>query len=264
MKRFALTLCLLLSPAFAHAQDYATLSAGCVIHCKLDDNAANTTVVDSTGNYSPTLVGGNTTADLSVAGPSAAIPLALQLDGANDYVNASSGVLSDITGSAYTFVSWIKPANITAVHYLAGGRTSGASGWFATFIGTAAGDPIRVTHEGTSGHHVSGASGITANWHHVAVTFAGGSGGAIKYYVDGDEISGATTGNPTALTSAVFYIGNYNNGDTPGPTPLNGAIADFAMDDTEWTQTQIQTFMAGPVSGSAVPAKQQHYSRLRR
>jgi len=76
------------------------LNVDLVLYYKLDDNLANTNVLDSLGTINGTLTGGDNTADLSVAGK---IGTSLNLDGTNDYITYGTGV----SESEFTIALWV-------------------------------------------------------------------------------------------------------------------------------------------------------------
>jgi hypothetical protein len=97
----------------------AALNVGLVSYYKMDDNASNTNVNDSTNTNEGILNGGNNTENASVTGK---ISTALELDGSNDFINITPmGTFGSNMGTGITFAAWINtttsvtPTNIMGI-----------------------------------------------------------------------------------------------------------------------------------------------------
>lgn len=158
----------------------ASLKVDLVSYYKFDDDEATTTVVDDYGSNTGTLVGGDNTADLSVAG---VIETALDL-GTTDYVSYSSGWVT--MADAFSFSMWVYVDSNTAEN----------DGWFNDAPATNNGFGI---HKSTSGSPQikQGAKRwytnaiVTAenSWQMITVTKASGSTTKPKFYVNASEKS---------------------------------------------------------------------------
>ena len=95
------------------------LSSNIIAHYKLNDNGANTTIVDATGNYNGTLEGGDNTEDLSAEGK---INECLHLNGTDDALELSGVVtpLADDTVGSVCF--WMKPDTDSGDNQVARGK----------------------------------------------------------------------------------------------------------------------------------------------
>lgn len=78
---------------------------GLISHYSMDDNAADTVIIDSEGYSNGTLVGGKTTAECSVAGE---IGTAIDFDGSVDYVDTNA-TFESIFQSDFSVSLWLKP-----------------------------------------------------------------------------------------------------------------------------------------------------------
>jgi len=90
----------------------STPASGLVAHWKMDDNAANTTVTDSSGKGNHGIARRNTSA-LSTPGK---FDGALTFNGSSDYINCGNNSSLDLTDN-FTVAAWIKPHSFS---YLAG------------------------------------------------------------------------------------------------------------------------------------------------
>jgi hypothetical protein len=70
-------------------------------------------------------------------------------------------------------------------------------------------------------------------WHHIALTFQGGLADGFKLYLDGSEVSSASTTSFTAATgvgpNVNSYLGSFNFTGSSEAKGLNGALDDFAI-----------------------------------
>lgn len=158
---------------------------------------------------------------------------AMIFDGTGDYVDAGS---SPITGSnPFTLAAWVKTnsfGNYSGA--IAIGDTGGGN---SAYIGTVAGAQVGSDSSLGGGFYGSNyGSGITnlGQWAHVALTFAGGSGGAAKIYVDGVE-KVSTTASPN-LGTGTLRIGRIT---TDTIYDFNGAIDDARVYDRELSAAEI-------------------------
>ncbi|MBI4159560.1 LamG domain-containing protein, partial [Candidatus Wolfebacteria bacterium] len=144
---------------------------------------------DSSGNKNTgTLVNGPTWVDGKRG-------KALNFDGVDDYVDAGS---NSITGtSPFTLSAWFNARTHTDYGVAVSIGTENANGQ-AAYIGWVTTAQIGTNNSlGGGWWGTNYGSGITSSgWHHVVMTFAGGSGGATKIYVDNvEKVSTAFTPN---------------------------------------------------------------------
>lgn len=204
-----------------------------IAHYKLNDNAANTTIVDSTGNSNGTLNGGNNTADLSIAGK---INSTLLLDGVSDYVDTG---LVWPGGKQGAISLWLKRDNSGTDDVCVGSMHSGGGRFYvgvnpSGYIGTGIGSNTFLTHH-------SGITATTGVWFHVVVTF---DGSTVEIYVDGNlKHSGSQSGEPNTVQPA--YIGTINNTGTPSSTYFfNGSVDDLRFFSRKLSYMEVQALYA--------------------
>jgi hypothetical protein len=164
-------------------------SAALVGNWKLDDNAANTTVVASVGPNGTFIDGPPTNPNTdyhSVPGPGTlpnpnfALPLALHFDGGadgtDDYVDCTSNPAFDMT-TGLTMSAWVNGAGWVMSN---NGAANLSYGMFVSGAGT-----LTVgLNLGSWGDRGWSTGTVGAGWHHVAVTYDAVAGGAL--YIDGD------------------------------------------------------------------------------
>jgi prepilin-type N-terminal cleavage/methylation domain-containing protein len=207
---------------------------------KLQDNAASTTVAAAVGGNG-TLFGGDNTSILSVPGPGGAYPLALQLDGTNDYISmAHAGALN-----AYplTVTLWVKTGANDAAYrgivtkYLLGS----GNGWSLHYK---SGDSLNWYFKDLSSHAFGGGDGISGGsiadgaWHHLAMVV---SPSGLQMYRDATpqgSIAWTGTAGATSTTESLM-IGNLNG------SKLNGAIADVRVYNRALSAAEIAALAAG-------------------
>ena len=98
-------------------------------HWEMQDNAASTQVTDSSGNGNHgTLLGGRTTADLSVAGD-AWSPLALQGDGIADYIDFAAATTAAFDDQHTAVLRWKNPAAVANAYHWGRSDNNQSSFW---------------------------------------------------------------------------------------------------------------------------------------
>jgi uncharacterized repeat protein (TIGR02543 family) len=183
---------------------WPNLISSCVGHWTLNDNADNTTVLDSSGNgHNGTAV--RDTCDIHVMGK---IDGALTFNGTTDYVNVGVAV----TG-AYTKAAWVK-------------RTTAAGNFYNNIISSDTQSnffwvPYHQSYKLTAGHNLdyytvqdSVALPADGNYYFVAVTFDPAVGsGTMVLYKNGVAVDTATSVQ-TQAASTTTYIGRFLNTNT--------------------------------------------------
>jgi hypothetical protein len=197
------------------------------------DETSGTTAADSSGNsYNGTTSGGPTW----VAGHSGN---ALNFDGVNDHVTLTTHVSNfPIAAQKRTIAGWFN-AGSTGKNFFSYGANSAGQ----MFSITASNTKVAVDVNG----YERGRNNLTlsAGWHHVAVTFPGGSStmaSAIEIYVDGDSISPVKLSgtNTTINTGTGFaYIGRHLT------TYFSGKIDDVRIYNRALTEQQVEDLVGG-------------------
>jgi len=173
MKRFALLLMILASPAMAAE----------VNHWPLSDKAESTDVDDPVGGDDGTLLGGDNTIDKTTTGPGGLFTAAFDLNGTDDAVDISAASLSFTDGTAFSVSFWWRPDSTTfEVLGRAGTNDANIRQGSATVVNVA-------TNLSSTAFTVPS---ITAEWHHGLVTRT--TGNSVRFFLDGTESSsGAQT-----------------------------------------------------------------------
>ncbi|MFA5217134.1 LamG domain-containing protein, partial [Sulfuricurvum sp.] len=140
-----------------------------VAHYKLNDNAANTAVVASVGTNG-TLVGGNTTAQLHVAGK---ISGALNFDGTSDYVNIG---LQSFNAAAGSICAWFKADDYTPAtdrNIVARNAAGNVAGDFLIRLRASDSKLIGQIQDGVSSFNAYSNSALAdTNWHWLLFTWS--------------------------------------------------------------------------------------------
>lgn len=204
-----------------------------IAHYKLNDNAANTTVLDNIGNFDGTLNGGDNTEDKTVSGK---INSAFNFNGTDDYIDLGDPVM-DATDEQLTLAMWIKPTSLASNLKFVGKRqTAGNNGYAFGFEGATAGDPLIFTINGVVDQN-SDASGLTTNFHHVAVTYDKVN---IKFYVDGSLLSThAQTGEIDSAGATKLFFGATSVDDVAANF-FNGIMDDVRIYNKALSLAEIQ------------------------
>ncbi|MGD9635916.1 MAG: LamG domain-containing protein [Pirellulales bacterium] len=231
----------------------APAPAALIGHWKCQDNAASTTVVATVGTNG-TLTGAGNTSASSIAGPGRLYPLALVLDGVNDYIDCNSNhSMNNLVNCSIT--AWVyRPSS--GSQQTVGPQNSGNKfniHWNNSnnFTGQLNFQAISIAKNETG-------------WHHLAFTFNGAatSGGTPpkgKLYYDGMAQS---TSDITTLTAIGNNMGNFMIGRDNGTAYSSGRFADVRVYNQTLTESEVKVIM---FEGSARPANYYHQqSRLER
>lgn len=242
---FALIVGVLLVSTAAHAD----ITTGLYGHWPCQDSAASTVVVNIGGSGgNGTLNGGDNTVDLSTTGPNDTYPLALNLNGSDDWVSVVTTSTQNkivTSGSGCTVAFWIKRDDTGNDVVIQLSTTEAPDGGAYIYLPDATTCAVRF---GATQKDFA-ISALSTTWHHIAVTLDTSKN--ILLYVDGAV-------NPTpendATINNVWFIGF---GAFSGPNLFfNGAIADV--------RTYTRTLSAGDVTelyqgASAVPTGAIYY-----
>lgn len=215
---------LVLNPTVTYAQ--AVLSDSPIAFWLLDETVG-TTATDDAGTDSGTYTGGYV---LGTAGPSAAIPTAVTLNGTTGNVGLGSpSNLKPVTG--WSVEAWVKFTSLAGTPVFYG--TSGSS-W--ALGATAAGAPVL---QGTTSS-LKGCPQIpgvinTGIWYHIVGTW---DGSVIKVYVNGalvskTDLTGAATSNtgPWAIGESGNSSMHFLNGQVAAVAEWASALTPAQIDD---------------------------------
>lgn len=211
-------------------------AAECVAHWKLDDYAADTDVLDSSGNSNDgTLIGGKNTNAVNVSGK---VSDAFILDGSVDYVNCGN-ILPNGTND-FSISVWFKTTNSDSLTYSESG--------LVTRKDTTSGDHDGYTLSAPSGRvyfrladgadHEDCISPLGYNdgqWHHAVAVADRGTD--MRVYVDGDlvQTTPETTLGDIEWSGGPLYLGN-----TPGSAHhFDGTIDNVMMFERALTTDDI-------------------------
>ncbi len=212
-------------------------------HLKMDDSAG-TVATDSTGN------GGNATL---VNGPiwstSGKVGGAVSLDGVNDYLSISAGVVSSLATA--TIATWVNLGAITTWSRIFDFGTGTGVNMFLTPRGSSGVVRFAITTGGGNAEQrINGTAALPAGvWTHVAVTLSGSVG---ILYVNGVEVGRNTL---MMLTPGLLgnttqnYIGRSQYSADPY---LRGSIDDFRIYARAMSASEVSTLAGTIVVGLAV------------
>lgn len=188
-----------------------------VAHYLLNDDAADTTVADDTGNGHT----GTASRDTSAMTTTGKINGALNFNGTDDYVNIPDHADLRLTGGG-TIMAWIKPDSLgeTAGRIVdKSTNTAGANGYLFTI-----GSSGKLTFQASGGTSISVDGAMSyGEWLHVAVTF---DGVRARFYVNGVLVS-----DQAYTTLPPNVAGDVRIGQRAGATDrtFDGAIDDVRI-----------------------------------
>jgi hypothetical protein len=227
-------------------EDFETITitvndaASLVGYWMMDDNAANTTVVDSSGNGNDGTARQYTQA-LSSTGR---INGALNFNGIDDYIECGNDSSLDITGSV-SISAWVKFDSLPDYRYqtIVAKRDTGTdvgANYALRKSGYANGDELQFYyHDGTAWHvYTTFNANLTwGQWYHVVVTFEFGTGKSIKCYLNNDLLKGGwTTGDGNSsvqLNTKPVTIGGLAAGQGAEGSIDNVMIFDKVLSEVE-------------------------------
>lgn len=225
-----------------------------IAHYKLNDNAANTTVVASVG-VDGTLIGGDNTSVLSESGK---ISRALHLDGSADYVDISASPLDKTFASAQgSICCWAKNDSSTPAgyQYIIGRNAAGVNtGNIAIYLNDTT-NKIGGFVEDTTTTHSAPANNALAdtNWHHYILTW---NSTEVAFYVDGVKQSSPGTGTELSADASLgFAIGSRSDA---GATQC----WDGLIDDVRFYDHVLSTFERNFIYNSGNGTEDEVYDTL--
>lgn len=201
-------------------------SDGIIAHFKMNDNSANTVVIDSKSGNNLTSQNSNTT-DISATGK---INESLSFDGANEYLLGT--VLSQLSKSKkFSLGCWIKTADTSQDASILNNIISTSDRVGLTIIGNKISSGI---YNG-SDYFVHQVVAFTSNdWSHLMITYNGSD--TLKLYVDGSLTT--DIGGTPGLDSDLFFSAGAR---TSGNNKFTGDIDDIRAYDRELSLAEVQT-----------------------
>jgi len=200
-----------------------------VSHYLLNDDLATTNVLDNFGSNNGTLVGGDNTEDLNVAGK---INTALQLDGTSDYINCGNDGSLQLTQGTYS--AWIKTSAYA-------GTPVGIVCKYQAFSIFHYAHLLQVYDHNTSSWINSGVTIDDDIWYLITVVFDSGVVNGTKLYVDG-EYKAQGTITIVNQDNPVLIGAGYTGGQR-----FNGIIDDVRIYNRILTNPEILLIYNGGV-----------------
>jgi hypothetical protein len=209
---------------------------------KLQDDAANTSVADSSGKgYSGTLTNAGNTAASTVAGPNSWLGKAIDLDGVNDFISVSGSGL-DIAG-AFTVVGFFKSDNPTSVNQTLLGAydpsTPFAGYGVGLSIGGSSNNGFPYAWTGNGGWFAGNSPSVGTTWRH---WFVKNESNTSYIFIDGSSRGSASRTAPSSFTGAKA-IGAVSGG---GSNRFNGACSGIAVFSRALTNAEAEEHRLGP------------------
>jgi len=194
---------------------------------KMNDNAANTTVIDSVGSNTGTASANTST--MSVTGK---INTALEFIGSSsEKVNCGSGTSLNIIGSI-SIVFWIKSTDENSSSIIDRDTPSSPYPGYAIMFSRTTAGKFDFGINGGWQANLNTTTVHDGEWHHVAIT---GSGTTGKIYIDG-VLDGTFTYSALVTTpSNTFYIGS-NEGSS---SFFTGALDDIRIYDFALSLSEV-------------------------
>lgn len=201
--------------------------SGIILHYKMNDNAATTTIVDNISGFNATLnVNTNTN---SVSGK---INTALEFNGSGDYAVLPT-ISPAITGQ-FTLAFWAKPlsylggSNIGVVDYGAYSPSSGFGVWMnsSLYFGW------RINNN--YNHYKSQLNGTAGTWVHIAIVY---NGSTVVTYKNGSQATTESySTNPNAPSTRAGALAIREDLSSE---PFHGSLDDIRIYNTALDSTQI-------------------------
>jgi methyl coenzyme M reductase beta subunit len=214
-----------------------TMATSTVGHWKLNDNDANTRVLDGSGNSN----NGTAQQNTSVLYTTGKIDGALAFNGASDYIN-----LGNVVGTgAYTKVAWVK--RDAGNYYNSILSSDGTSHVLWAPYDQAF--KLSAGHNG-SGYQVQDTAALDANlWYYVAVTYDPAvHSGLMVLYKNGVQVD-STTSVAAQAASTATYIGRFGAGSY-----FKGAVDNVMVFDRALTAQEIAILYNGGAGTESIPS----------
>lgn len=201
----------------------------------LQDDAASTAVVDSSGNsLTGTLTNAGNTSASSITGPNGWATKAIDLDGTDDYISLPGASGLDIAGD-FTFLSFARVDIAGSSLHLLGAYSP------TTFVGYGVRYNSYLPNVWTNsgGWFAGSGTAIDFNWHHWA---AKNESGVSYAYIDGTSYGSASKAAPVSYTGAKA-LGAVAGGASGR---FNGALSVAAIFSRALNTTEIGEHKDGP------------------
>lgn len=161
--------------------------------------------------------------------------------GNSDYIAVTGGGVSG--GSGFTIEGWIKVTNNGG--YLAAQNFDNAAAGNAFFIALATQSGVGICeftiyNTAGAGSLVQGTRQIVdGQWHHIVLSYAGGTNGAVTLYVDGTaDVSSTVTGTTNMSSADPCFIGAGDSG-AANQAPSGVSLAQIAFYPSALSPTQV-------------------------
>lgn len=218
------------------------LDNGLAAHYKMNDNEANSTVVDSgpnslDGDYQDSGGSINTSTGSEIG----KINRSLSFDGTDEFVDCgiNESIRNTLAGTGFTLSAWINQ-NGSSGYIAACTDGGGSQGWQ---IGLSGANLITAQFANSGGRYswaITNSAIPTNEWVHVVVNYIGLTG-AIEFYINGLPVSSTVLGGPTPSTTFdstdSVTIGARNSGNSGFYT---GDIDDVRIYARAITRKEIQ------------------------
>jgi len=217
------------------AEQQLDLMPSCTGHWTMNDNAANTTVTDSSGNNH----NGTAQRNTDILHTTGKIDGALIFNGSTDYV-----AIGDIIGTgAYTKAAWVKLESSTSTynHNILSGKPSQAF-WAPNWYG----NKLSAGHNSVWNQVQDSNSLAFGTWYFVAVTYDA-TAQTLTLYKNGTAVSTGATTTPQPLTE--LNIGRYDN----TATHLKGSIDNVMLFNRALTTDEIAALYNAGAGTETVP-----------
>jgi len=172
---------------------------------KMDDNAANSTVVDTSGYNNDGTFHDSTNPNTSYHSVDGANGTALEFDGVDDYVDVNNTLIDSLTG--YTISLWAKSNGMPHVYNMPASAYNGHY-WYLDHHDNDKWHYKWKAADDASYNIYSDNTVAEGQWYYIVVT----NDGSNQYmYVNGVQQSGTITANGFDETSLSVLIGGYGN-----------------------------------------------------
>ncbi|MBA3481686.1 MAG: LamG domain-containing protein [Pirellulales bacterium] len=212
-------------------------TSGKVFAANMQDNAANTTVLAAVGANGTLTNAGNTSAS-SVAGPGGSYPLALSLDGVNDYINFGNAAALTPAGS-FTVSIRVWSSNWAGSSYgmmlaKSGGLTGNVT--YEIRLNDTTGVPQFLVSNGTTLVSVTGSGALTnSTWYTLTGVY---NGSTLTLYKNG-VVNGTPSGQTGAPASTTEVLALGQRRSSAPQFPFGGRATDPRVYNRALSATEV-------------------------
>lgn len=218
-----------------------------ILWYKMEDNAANTTVVDNANNS----LTGTSQANTSAMTTTGKVDDGFDFDGSVDYINVSDNALFRSATTGFTLTAWINPDQDKA-QVIAAKTDVSTIGWLLSLT---AGGVMSVSLVNASGVQTTASTASVGNgtWKHIAMTYTPrtqSSDSLVYFYVNG-ALSDVKSGLRKIAedTSTDFSVG----ARSAGASKYDGQMDDLRFFNRVLTPNEIEFIYDEGVAGRATP-----------